>query len=162
MIEYSLHTNIDPKQEVHSVAFSPDGQFLAAGVDDGVRIYHLSSCRLFLRIYTLSTVLCLHWDVRGDLFGGCQSGYLALISIDLLLQVRWFIRILQILLDCLSDCRSGLFASISVTCEVYRRPPSGDLHGHGREAVDFNLEAPPKTSNQHSEYVSSLELPNEH
>lgn len=112
MIQYSLHANIDPKQEVHSIAFSPDGRFLAAGVGDGIQIYQLTSGRLFLRIYTLSAVLSLQWDIRGDLFGGCQSGYLALISIDVLFQVCCSIQILQTLVDCLSDCRSDLFAGI--------------------------------------------------
>ncbi len=88
MIQYTLFTNIDPKQTVYSIAFSPDGQFLAVGVTDGIRIYQLSTAHLFLRIYTLSTVLCLHWDLRGDLFCGCQSGYLALISLNLSSQVR--------------------------------------------------------------------------
>lgn len=137
MIQYTLQTNLDPKQDVHSIALSPDGQFLAAGANDGILLYQLSSGRLFLRVYTLSAVLSLSWDVRGDLYSGCQSGYLALISIDLLLQVRWFIniRILQNLADCLSDCLSGLFTGISIACKIYRCPFYGSLLGNGRKTA---------------------------
>lgn len=83
MIQYTLGTKIDSRQPVSALAYSLDGRFLAAGVPDGVRVYRPESGQLFLRIYTLSAVLCLCWDSKGNLICGCQSGYLAVISIDL-------------------------------------------------------------------------------
>lgn len=87
MIQYSLSAEIDSKQRVYSLAYSASGEYLAVGVSDGVKIYHTKTVRLFLRVYTLSTVLCVCWNARGELLCGCGTGYLAIISIDRKTQV---------------------------------------------------------------------------
>ncbi|KAJ3567227.1 hypothetical protein NP233_g6498 [Leucocoprinus birnbaumii] len=64
MIQYSLLVEIDPKQTVHSVAYSPDGRSLAVGVLDGFRVFRADNGQLVLRAYTLSPVLSVSWSPR--------------------------------------------------------------------------------------------------
>lgn len=87
MIQYSLSTEIDSKQHVHSLAYSTNGRYLAVSIPDGIKVYHTEGGGLFLRVYTLSAVLCLCWNAQGDLSCGCETGHLAIVAIDRKMQV---------------------------------------------------------------------------
>lgn len=50
--------------------------------------------------------------------------------------------------DVFSECRSCLLADIRVASEIYRSSPNGKIHGGRGEKNSFDLETPPKISNQ--------------
>ncbi|KAH7918994.1 WD40 repeat-like protein [Leucogyrophana mollusca] len=78
-----LHTLGEHTDSVSCVRFSPDGNLLASGGDDGnLMIWDPSLGQLTHRIIMESPIICLAWDyaVPGRLFCGCKDGALVLID----------------------------------------------------------------------------------
>lgn len=81
---YSLeHTLGGYETPINCVAFSPAGEFLATGGEDGVlHIWSPGDTKPLASVDVDSSILCLEWDpVRYKrIFFGCQNGTAAFID----------------------------------------------------------------------------------
>ena len=81
---FNLHVFSEPTESVAALAFSPSGDLLASGDDNGnVIIWDPLKGLLRHRIITDSSVVCMTWSTdtaRKRLFVGCLNGSLNVIE----------------------------------------------------------------------------------
>lgn len=81
---YSLHHTLRGYESpVNCVSFSPTGDFLATGSEDGsLRIWDPSNGKDLASLNVGSSILCIVWDPirRKRLFFGCQNGTVAFLD----------------------------------------------------------------------------------
>jgi WD40 repeat protein len=78
---YVLHHTLNrPNGTVNCLSFSPTGEYLASGSEDGkVRVWDPRDGAYLHSIQLGSPILCLKWDPtrRTRIFCGCQDGTVA-------------------------------------------------------------------------------------
>lgn len=78
-----LHTLKGYDNTINALAFSPNGEFLATGGEDGmIKIWNPQGGESIANIQVKSPILCLEWDPKRQkrLFFGCQNGTAAFVD----------------------------------------------------------------------------------